>query len=444
MKRPSSPAVDLSDYESVGKWLVKALLLHFPFTLSGSLLLLLSLLLLIRSFTNPYSLVLGGMALFFLLGLAILGRLQAWRFRQSELKWDSSTPLNSGAVASIQHLLGRGGKTWYFFRLRFRLWGRQRTGNRSSLFLHREVTFCEASDLSFTVRIPLCGLLRVRGRFAVGDVFGLTLARWNLLPPRSLRVFPAPLSSGENLDIEPALGQEEKSRKKSSEDEKYYMREYIPGDRFRDINWKASSRLDQLITRISPASQEKTSLVSVDFRHYWQPQRESPQSLAHLNYLKRWLLSFLLENKREHPEFQFLIRSGTGMSKLESEEDLERFRRELCTLFFQSDPYRAATYGGAGSTGLDPSSRGHFAEKELYIFTTPFDTTLATDPQTHNYIFSTDAGGKGSEAFHLLNPSSTMNLPGPWFFRRVKLEARNTDSYGQNELIRVPLEVKRL
>ena len=44
MKRSSGLTVDLSDYESVGKRLVKALLLHFPFTLSGSLLLLLSLL----------------------------------------------------------------------------------------------------------------------------------------------------------------------------------------------------------------------------------------------------------------------------------------------------------------------------------------------------------------------------------------------------------------
>ena len=41
MKRSSGLTVDLSDYESVGKRLVKALLLHFPFTLSGSLLLLL-------------------------------------------------------------------------------------------------------------------------------------------------------------------------------------------------------------------------------------------------------------------------------------------------------------------------------------------------------------------------------------------------------------------
>jgi uncharacterized protein (DUF58 family) len=58
------------------------------------------------------------------------------------------------------------------------------------------------------------------------------------------------------IHILPATTQESLRNIQTSDQEKYFMREYIPGDRLKDINWKSSIKLNELITRISPSSPE--------------------------------------------------------------------------------------------------------------------------------------------------------------------------------------------
>ena len=90
------------------------------------------------------------------------------------------------------------------------------------------------------------------------------------------------------------------------------MREYAPGDRFRDINWKSSERIDTLITRISPDNQEKVSRLEVYFRNFG-PAGEKGKSRAALKDL--WLLDrakarlaqFLRTVKEEHASFVFHV-----------------------------------------------------------------------------------------------------------------------------------------
>jgi hypothetical protein len=215
--------------------------------------------------------------------------------------------------------------------------------------------------------------------------------------------------------IQPAVGMEEKSKRQSSEEEKYYMREYMPGDRFRDINWKVSSRLDELITRISPITQEKSTVISVFFRSFREPRAESAESIAHLNVLKSWLLTFLRRMKSDNPALQFRVHAGSSVALLATEEELERFAFELAGLCYQGE-------GPGVMANEAPESGG-----EAFVFTTPFDRNLgrflasvASAPR-RLYLFRTvPARGAGQGQTMQLFPGPLDFLPGPWVLRRER------------------------
>jgi uncharacterized protein (DUF58 family) len=269
----------------------------------------------------------------------------------------------------------------------------------------------------------------------VRDVFGLTRARFGEELERFLTVLPAWITPEPPRLVEPAGGFEDKSLRKASEEEKYFMREYQPGDRFRDINWKVSSRLQELITRISPVTQEKTRLLSVDFRHYRGEGPESLESVLHLDYLKSWLLAFLRGLKSANERLQFRVRTAAGSRLLATAEDIELFAEELAGLPYQSDPGPGTEEAG-----------------ELFVFSTPFDKGLplflAARPLARALVFrtvrgrapvgasaGTAAGAKADvrngrrrsrgdvERVLFLPEASEAFLPGPWALRRGRVPA---------------------
>jgi hypothetical protein len=217
-------------------------------------------------------------------------------------------------------------------------------------------------------------VFRGTGRLGIRDIFGLTSNRFGSDMGREFVVRPFSQSDMERPSIVALDGMENKSKHRSSEVERYFMREYIPGDRFRDINWKASSRLNELFTRISPVTQEKTRLIEVHFRHFSTQKRETVESVIHLNFLKSWVLAFMRAVKQEHPEFQFRVTTGRGAADVESEEQMNLLAQEVSGLFFQA-PVDLKQAAGP-----------------LFIFTTPFDRRLVSQPgdfQAATMIFRT-------------------------------------------------------
>ncbi len=392
---------------------------YYPLTLPGTVLLVLGLYLLGIGWAarNPYALLLAVTALAVLLVLSVLGRLQAIRLGGAELDWDSSPALTAREPSRDQRLVGRTPRTLPFFRAHFRLRGRLRVGRGAFLHVAKEVAVegegRGALRQALPLLLPVCGIMNASGRFLVRDVFGLTGSRFGEQMQRALTVRPASFGSRVTAAVQPAFGEEDQSRRKSQEEEKYFMREYMPGDRFRDINWKVSSRLDELITRISPLSQEKTSLVEVELRNYRRERPESLESVAHLNLLKSWLLAFLRRMKAQEQGIQFRIRSGSGTVMVTDEQELERFQRDLGGLFFQGDPYGGQLEVAAG---------------ELFVFSTPFDHglagLLAGHPGVRFHVFRTafprgDASWAGrEEELPLLAPLSAEVWPGRWALRR--------------------------
>jgi hypothetical protein len=163
------------------------------------------------------------------------------------------------------------------------------------------------------------------------------------------------------LRLEALSGAEDRRTKNSSDEERYYMREYTPGDRFRDINWKSSERIDTLITRISPDNQEKVTRIEVHFRNYG-PSRPSIGEIWLLDRAKARLAWFLRNAKEEKNSFIFSVRAAGGNWEVKDQDEIDAFLEELAALPFvpaQNEDGMSAEGGG-----------------EIYVFSTACDSGL--------------------------------------------------------------------
>lgn len=426
----------------------------FPLSVPGTLLAAVALGVLAGSLRsgNPYGYTLAGALLASLSALCLGGILQARRCRDARVQWDSGGSVRAGPRPACQRIIVWGVRLLPFYRLHFSIAGPMKVGRGASLYVTGEASSRSAGDaspadreeLTVPLSLPFCGELRARGRCRIRDVFGLTGARLGGDLERNLLVQPALFSSGPARRPEALGGFEEHAKWRASEEERYYMREYLPGDRFRDINWKASSRLARLITRVSPYTQEKTRLLLVELRHFRDNLPETVESLVHLNVLKSWLLFFLREAKRDNPHFHFLVGTGRGAFRLETREDIDRFSLELSRLFFQEET--AVTAPDLQDlpeavpdphTGLRPEER----DGRVFIFTSPYDrgvrSRLARDRAAQARIYTTTDGGSRRRqpedqgaTVHLFPSAGRMPLPGAWVLRRdrdLHRPAGNTD-----------------
>jgi len=394
---------------------------HYPLTLSGSVLCGLCLYVLGTAFAtrNPYGFVLSAAGLFTLGVLVALGRVQARRFDGAETIWDSSAPLFA-RVRGIRHRLAAPGvRTLPFYRLHFCLAGPVAVGRQAVQRFWLDTPGRGGGEIP--LYFPLCGVFHASAHLKVKDIFGLTRSRFGSSWQRQLAIRPALLPDREFFQIEALDGLEEKTKVKQSDIERYFMREYIPGDRVRDINWKASSRLQELVTRIAPVTQEKTQVITVLFRAIRRDGRETVQSIGHLNYVKSWFLLFLKVLKKQRSELQFRVVVGGLVRELESEEDIAKFAEELSGVFFEPPPVPGGWFvPGAGASGAQ--STGDF-----FVFSTPYDETLAADLSLMTmgrvHLFRTGfaekaSDGKADASVRLFPDWAHLLYPSGWFLRR--------------------------
>ncbi len=290
------------------------------------------------------------------------------------------------------------------------------------------------------VRFPVSGAFHASGALAVKDVFGLTRGA---LPPqfeRSIVVRPALQSDREQPRVEAQRGDENKSRLKSSDVERYFMREYIPGDRYRDINWKASSRFAELFTRISPVTQEKTKVITVHFRPYTSMKSDSLRSVFFLDRCKSTLLYFLRSVKHEHNDYQFLVYVGNDAREIETEEDIDNFASEIATAHYRN-PH------GEEITAPDDLHPG-----DVFIFTTAYDSGLpgfltGVLPGARIRIYRTAIPGReknrDSRRIALIESADEPVPAGGWVLRRDPLSANPGIGVAEGVILEDdPLEVR--
>ncbi len=395
----------------------RAALRYYPFTLLGTAFLVGAGYLAGSAFAtdNGYEFALAAAAALVLGALAADGRLQARRMAAVALAWgDTAQPLYARTAGGLDLKAAGAPRPHYFYRLHARVTGRLRAGNRAALLLRAEVSSA-SEELPLRLTPPVCGELAVRARLAVRDVFGLTRSH---LPGRDerrvLAVRPAPLAMRSAPRIDAAVGDDTTRRRRSSDEERYYMREYQPGDRLKDINWKASSRAGELITRISPVSEHRTRLLHVELRHFRPAGPETLDSVLHLNYLKSWLLAFLRAVKAGNEEFTFRVITGEGEHEVDTADDIDELARRLGPLTFAPGP----------------EYRSEALPHELFIFTTAFDAGLAAhvarlgDTAVHLYRTVSAMPPRTEDddrvRLPLLRRAPAPLAPGAWALRRER------------------------
>ncbi|MCX7786329.1 MAG: DUF58 domain-containing protein [Spirochaetes bacterium] len=270
-----------------------------------------------------------------------------------------------------------------FFRVHFEVRGNLTLGNRGVLFYSVDwSSHAETGDeIIGSLFFPFGGQFQGMGCRTLRDIFGMVRFRIPPILHRSFAVLPAPSKKLVQLRLDPSLGIEEKRTLRSADEERYFMREYAPGDRFRDINWKTSSRLAFLVTRIAPQAQEKTRIIPVAFRCFG-PSRPDLLALWTLDRCKAWLFQFLWTIRREHPEFILRVITPLMEEELTTDQEAERFCEEITGYTY----YPLGEEGKFSSLATTP--------EEVFAFSTTYDGGLTRfvgtrfDHPTHLYVIS--------------------------------------------------------
>ncbi|MCR9142960.1 MAG: DUF58 domain-containing protein [bacterium] len=392
---------------------------YYPLTITGSILFAVSLYLVGYTFgtLNVFAAVFSTLSLLILFVLVLDGRLQALRLQNPDVVWENSGPIVARLTDIKQRLhLGTGQPHW-FYRFHFVIRGPFEAGRDTSFLLREEGASSRGSEIDIPLYFPVSGVARVVGRMYLKDVFGLTRARLGREQYRTIHVQPPLLPGKPPLHFRNAASFESTRRMRNADEEKYYMREYQPGDRLKDLNWKASFRIGEMITRIAPKSPEESRLLHVEFRNFTSAPLDTPAALLHLNFAKSWLLAFISQIKRDHPEFRFRIVTAQDVILIESESDVHDFANRLASIAFVRGGVLAQGSGVAGAS-------------EKFIFSTPYDKGLAgaLQPGVIYSVFrtTTRASASGERAadekkirrVRFLPLEHRVPYPGLWLFRR--------------------------
>jgi hypothetical protein len=331
------------------------------FTPVGAAILAIALVVLFRSLyaRNSYEILLSCAVLLFLLILGLTGWWKAKKLVSLEPGWKPPFPMTA-ATGEESLITGLGAPLPLFFRLHFIVRGEFSPvgGSACLVFAETSVSRGEAAarlELDF----PMSGIFRASGFCRVRDIFGFYSFPCGVIQKRTIKVRSAPCF-GKKLHINAQSGAEDRRTKNSTNEERFYMREYTPGDRLRDINWKSSEKIDALITRISPDNQEKVSRIEVYFRNFG-PVKPSLEALWLLDRAKSRLTYFLRNLMEENASFVFAVRAAQGSWEIEDNEDLEDFLEELAGVSFSPAQNEGIVSAGAG---------------DLYVFSTACDTGL--------------------------------------------------------------------
>jgi len=346
---------------------------HFSFlTLSGLAVFIVALVMLFRSLMikNAYEILLSLAALFLWVVLVFTGAWTVRRIAASGLQpiWKPPFPLTAASGEEWQ-VTCAALRLPLFFRLHFFVRGRffpQGTAESCAVFAETSLPFkggASCLDLSF----PLGGLFRGEASCRLRDIFGFFSFPCGTELKQTLNVRSAPCRI-KALRIEPMTGAEDRRIKTSSNEERYYMREYASGDRLRDINWKSSERIDTLITKISPDNQEKVTRIEVCFRNYGMTNA-GLSDLWLLDRAKARLAWFLRSVKDENASFVFNVSAATGSWELSGQDEIEAFLEELCSISFS--PAQHEDLAAIQTEGGKEQKAG-----ELYVFSTACDYSL--------------------------------------------------------------------
>jgi len=285
----------------------------YPFTWAGSLAAFLAVVLSLRgySYSSSSELLVGLIVICILAALAGAVRMERRRREGSAGELSCPSVIQAGSELPLAELSADERPTPMFLRLHLQLKGKLCLGGDAVIRFSAEESGLGDAPLELALPLPLAGLLRAELRATVRDCFGLCALEILGDVHRTVAVLPPRYPLHRDYDLDRLSGNENRRLVRNAEEERYHMREYAPGDRVRDINWKASSRLPILLTRVSPESQEESLILPVLFLRgavergaggsgrgagsgpSYLGRGENPHTVAERSHRLSWLLYFI-------------------------------------------------------------------------------------------------------------------------------------------------------
>jgi len=259
------------------KKLIEALKKYYPFTFPGNLLFYFSIFFAGNGFAS-HNFTAISISMFFLVFIfAIWG----WLFfcsrssKVERLVWKSEGAVDSASYSGNRQviniecsgLLGRSrnktkNKSFLFLRYSIIVKGRAVTAGNINTFFSKRYRSDNKGLFDFSFYFPYPGTVSLKASLFIEDIF--SLIRINVFNENLKDFTVMPGIKNDVVTDNKFLVKDiiTKQRKYDNNTEKYLMREYVPGDLYRDINWKSSSRIDKLFTRISPGGKEESNILT--------------------------------------------------------------------------------------------------------------------------------------------------------------------------------------
>jgi hypothetical protein len=358
---------------------------------------------------NPYELIISLSGLLILGVLLAIGYRTAFRLGPEGLVWTEAKTVRAGPDSEgMITFPAPPVRMPRFFRYHLTLTGVLDIGNHARVRWRGEARTDGSSELRIPVHLPISGAFLLRACRSVHDVFGLVRVSAGKTAHRETAVLPARQTAPPRYDLKSHAGNRESATPQTAEEERYYMREYVPGDRIRDVNWKASSRLPFLLTRVSPESRKETPVIPVLFRPFTDTSRPSLDSILALEYLKGRMIAFLgsyLQNEK----LEFTVQFPGGSVLLQSIEDLDALEREI---------------GRLGMQRLYEPAAADRPDAAAVVFSTVFDPDL--DPICNGavcavIVYPVPRGSRKQKhtlrTLRYVSSRNSWSLPGSWAFR---------------------------
>lgn len=357
---------------------------YYPFTVLGSFVIITGIYMAARGRTTDdvYQSLTGILAVLLPCTLTVLSRVQAVRFSNTECTWIIRDELSCSLIrptteGDVSLSIPRS-TAWLFFRIHVRVSGMLSASDTILYHVLEERMAVRADPLTLFLNLPLAGVLRLRGNTEIRDLFGLTRAGFGRSFGQTVCVRPQLPGRPQITQPQVSSGQSETDRTRNPDETRYYMREYIAGDRVRDINWKASQRFRSLITRISPETRNKETTITIYLRHFGDSRFDSLLAAVHLTYLSGWLLSFVRTLLAADDSLRFRVITADGVIPVDDPPAADRLACTLAGISLRPEP---------------PNLPVQTDDRLVVFFTTPFDTdtqkALARHPGVPVTIFST-------------------------------------------------------
>jgi len=330
----------------------------------GGAALIIALIVLARSLVtrNSYEILLASGMLVIMALTGITGAWKSYKLKTLEPGWKPPFPMTANAGMEEKTLItGLEASIPLFFRQHFFIKGVFFPGTDSKgcpVLAGTSVPRGETSS-QLLLDFPMSGIFKGEGFGRLCDIFGFFSFSCGQPQSRTINVRSAPFYK-KNIFVNVQTGAEDRRNKPAADEERYYMREYTPGDRLRDINWKSSEKIDTLITRISTDNQEKINRIEVHFRNFGSA-KTSLEALWLLDRIKAVFAFFLRSLMEQNSSFIFDVYTAGGNWEIKDMEALDVFFESLaCLSFFPPQ-----------KESINPVSTA-----DVYVFSTACDTRL--------------------------------------------------------------------